>query len=81
MIYALFDTKDKVWMGDEAGPVTYKDPQLARLCAEVLSDQLKWPVTRIRAIPYDNSATKIRDRVDFQRTTAEALERLESGLV
>lgn len=85
MRYGLLDTKDRVWMGDAKGPITYEDEQLARLCAEVAGVKLGWDRTRVRAVPFEEKMPlHKRDEVPCVKTNEEMekyLDKREAGLL
>lgn len=67
MKYGLLDTIDNVWLdvNDEGtGPRTFEDHALARLVAEVLTDQMQWPIGRIKVEEYATESPRFKDEVD-----------------
>lgn len=78
ILWGLWDTKDKVWLGNETGAVTYEDEWDARLAAEVTGKQVGWSATRVRARPFDH-VMRLKDKVPVKMDALTALEILESG--
>lgn len=85
MIYGLLDTKDKVWIGNDDGPITFDHLGHARLAAEIRAYKLGWKLTRIRAVPYNPPPMLVkRDDVKCVKTDKDVekyLDRREKGLL
>lgn len=77
--WALWDTQDNLWIGNDTGPLRYDDEILGRLAAEVASGILGWEPVRITVKEYDGSATKIRDDVPIIHTVQEVLHHVTQG--
>lgn len=78
--WGLYDTKDRCWLGNDAGPVVYDGvavPLDMARCSEIITNERFGYTTRIRLCAYDGSANRKRDDVTPRRTFAEALQRLE----
>lgn len=79
--WGLYDTKDRVWMGDANGPARYADHMLARLVAEIVSRSCGWPITRVRAKEYDGSGNKHKDDVAVVQPFDQSLRDIERGKI
>ena len=75
--WGLLDTQDDVWLGDEYGPRTFEQHDLARMAALVLAECLGWPLNRVRAAEYAEQVTTKRDSVSMRRSPTTAIRRLE----
>lgn len=78
--WGLLDTKDKVWIGDNKGPITYNDKDVARIAARIIDVQLKQPAGRTRAVIFYKATRKLDEKKVYM-TPLQALEHLESGRV
>jgi hypothetical protein len=79
MMFGIFDTVDRCWLGTNdagTGPKTFPEQALARVAAQVLATQMRWPETRCVARPYDGTGTKYKDALDLPMTTAQALKQI-----
>ena len=80
--FGVYDTKDDCWLGDEKGPREFVYFLLARIAAEVWSDQLG--VNRMtrrfeaRELP-SNDDWSLKDTIDVKRSALESLTRIEEG--
>lgn len=79
--YGVYDPVDNVWMGNDAGPVRYDDPLIARLVAELLEVQVGLERGRLKAREYDCQNPRLRDSIDAKMKPEEAIRRMEEGLV
>ena len=91
--YGVFDTKDRVWLGSDAGPRLFSEGEvvnghvidadeaylLARAAAQIADVQLRQAPGRTRAEEYTGDATVLKDEVAPAMTAAEALRRIERG--
>ena len=78
-IFAILDTADNCWIGNDDGPLTYTDFMLARVAAQVLETQAFGTDlgARYKAVEYRTPATHLRDHVDVRMSFQTALERIE----
>jgi hypothetical protein len=81
MVWGLYDTKDGVWMGNDAGPKTFSDLILARVAAQMIDMQLGQESGRTRAKEYKPGAKRLRDKVDTRMSSVEALRAIEVGRI
>lgn len=79
MEYGLFDTVDQCWLGDDKGPKTFTDKKLAQVSAQMTCVQLGWRQDRVKPMPYDGGADKLKDELGLKLTPAEALKAIEDG--
>lgn len=81
MRYGIYDTQDKVWIGDSGGPAVFDDPVFARAAAQVAECRLTGTDLGCRmvarAMPDDIS--KKRDELSTLMSTGEALDQIENG--
>jgi len=75
--YAVFDTKDKIWVGDDKGVVAYNDWDLARCAATIINEQMD-QFCRFRASEYSRDAKKYAGEQKVNKTPEEAVKALES---
>ena len=80
-VWGLLDTQDNVWMGDDDGPKTYTDYMIARVAAQMVDVQLGQHPGRTKAKEYVGGATRLRDEVKTKMGSAEALQKMEDGLI
>jgi hypothetical protein len=89
VVYAIYDTQDNCWLGDEKGPKFY-DRELsdklngmpqelaARIAAQMTAIQIGYPEGRLQARQFDKSMELVhRDSVDTKMTALKALRILE----
>lgn len=74
--WGLYDTTDKLWLGDEDGPAIYTDEVLAKLSAMIIDERMGW-CDRTKAVPFNCPHANLVDTVDFKRTGEEVLQELE----
>jgi len=93
--YALFDTVDKLWIGDDAGPrtigggdlvegkpITDEDAHfLARCMAEAACHTVRWDVKRIEVREAPAGPWRIIDEVEKTRTELDWIIRKERGAI
>lgn len=79
MLWGLLDTVDRVWMGNDAGPLTYEEEWLARTAAQVVDVRCGYPPGRTRAVEYIEGPKRLRDSVDTKMTTLDAIKGIEEG--
>lgn len=78
-MYGLFDTVDRLWMGNGGGPLTYEDEQVAEVAAMICDRSLHQLMGRTRAIRYIPSPVSFRDSKPILTDPATALGQLEDG--
>jgi len=90
--YAIYDTQDNCWLGDETGPKVFTRessieakgiPQelLAKIAAQMWGVQLGYALGRLRALVFKEEDLQIKDEVLTKMTALEALKKMESGEV
>jgi hypothetical protein len=79
--YGLYDLRDKLWLGEDAGVVTFSDRLLAEAARDVARIRLRWQIGRIEVRVYDGNATRLRDEQPNHMSAAKALRRIVSGEV
>lgn len=93
MIFGIYDTVDRVWIGDDDGPKLFHGGQrvgtsvltdddaefFARCAAEVIDIQLDYPPKRHVTLRYRHGRLTLHDEVATKRTPAEALKGKLSG--
>ena len=82
--YGLYDTLDKVWMGDKDGPLLFDpaddiDPMMGQVRAMMVDAQLGQRQGRTRAMEYTEQSVRLRDEVEVERDPLTALTMLEEG--
>jgi hypothetical protein len=75
--WGLWDTQDKCWLGNDAGPKMFSDFDEAKLAAAVANVQLGWPAGRVRERRLIRPAEIFRDKVEAKMTPLEAIEMIE----
>ena len=81
-MFALLDTEVQTYMGDEDGPTTFEDKELAELAARIVDVRLKQPAGRTRVVTFDPSeALHLHSKETPEISAVEAMELLESGRV
>lgn len=78
--YGVYDTEDNCWMGDQTGPLAYEEEEMAKIAARILASRMRWPASRLKAMPMDPEANVKRDDVVPQISAEEAMRRLEEGV-
>jgi hypothetical protein len=79
--YGLYDIKDNVWLGDDAGPKIFTNFMFARIAAEIVDVQLGQNIGRTKVREYDPAPKRLRDEKPLKMNAKEALTCLENGLV
>lgn len=95
--YAVYDTKDNLWIGDDKGPKSWGEGDVldngivltdeqafltARIAAELSDIRMDWPCNRCKARELPESGPwTIRDEVEPKMTTLRALQLKERGVV
>ena len=82
--WGVVDTNVKthdVWMGNEDGPLVYKDEFFAKLVARMICGMLRWKPLRCRPKPYTGDANKLKDVHKVHVAAECVLEDLESGRI
>lgn len=59
-VWGIFDTKDKLWMGNKQGPAKYTDFEFARAAHTVICIMLGFPGTRLEVRPFATEASYYR---------------------
>ncbi len=79
--YGVYDTQDRVWMGNEKSIALFRDKKIAEVSAALTNVQLGWDPGRCRARAYiaDPKGMVIKDEVLARMTPEEALKALEEG--
>lgn len=72
--WGLLDLRDRCWLGDDSGPKTFADIELAKFAAAVASEQLG---RTILARLYVSSTVIFKDRVPVKMTPIQAIRKLE----
>lgn len=81
MRYGIRDTRDEVWIGNDAGPLAYDDFDIAQVAARMADRVMGFAPGRCRAEPLPDSPWKLRDHVEQKMTPLAALIGLEEGLI
>ncbi len=81
LIFAILDTTDSCWIGNDDGPLTYTDLTIARIAAQVLETQVFGTDlgARYKAVEYQKPATHLRDHLDTKMDVQAALRRIEGA--
>ncbi len=81
MNWGIYDTKDKLWIGDNSGPRLFPEDQhdIAVLAAEIVAVQLGHAITRYRAREFFGWDAHLVDEINTKMTPEEALKCLEEG--
>ena len=81
MTYAILDTADNCWLGDDSGPKTFDDFMLARVAAQVWETQVYGTDlgARYKAVEYLPAALRLKDHVETKMNTLKALQRIEGS--
>lgn len=77
--WGVYDTVDRVWIGDDGGPKIFMDPALATIAAMVVDEQLGQTPGRTRAREYVQGPLRLRDTVPTRMGTLRALQNLEGS--
>lgn len=77
--YAVLDTNDDLWLGNESGPRTFDDRLLAQCAAQIWSDQVLGTdlSTRFQVREIPEGSFVIRDELEVKRSTLKSLRRIE----
>ena len=78
-MWGIFDTEDKIWIGNDDGPCHYEDKMTARLSAEVADVVLGQKIGRCRARRLPKGSWKLRDEKPTIMKPEKALRLLEEG--
>jgi hypothetical protein len=84
--WAVYDTQDKCWLGNDKGPLLYTntshlpftDGEYVAKAAATIANERMLTVSRFRARLFEGGQMMLRDEVKFRRTATEALAQLES---
>jgi hypothetical protein len=88
VVYAIYDTQDNCWLGDETGPKLYDKalseklngmPQFlaARIAAQMTEVQVGYAPGRLQAREFHGDDLHLKDSVDTKMTAVQALRKLE----
>jgi hypothetical protein len=77
--WGLFDTEDKVWLGDDNGPLLFDEEILARVAAELSDVMIGQEPGRTAAKVFDGGALRLRDHRSIRMSAEAALAGLEEG--
>lgn len=79
MAWGIFDTQDDLWIGDDNGPRVFEEEFIAKVAAQVVSDQVLGTdlVDRFQAREIEDREWRKRDEITVKRTTLESLQRIE----
>ncbi len=75
--FGVFDTQDKSWMGDDDGPLRYKEEFYARAAATVINEQFK-SGARFRACRIEKGPFQVKDSITAPITAGEAIANIEA---
>jgi hypothetical protein len=78
--FGLYDTEDRLWMGNKDGPILFEGEVLADIAAMICDRTLHQRMGRTRALPYIAGEMELRDSKPLLETPEEALAHLEEGL-
>lgn len=73
--WGLFDRRDGVWIGDDAGPYRYDQEPTAGTACEILTERLQWEAGRLAVKPSETTDRK-RDEVDCKLSLDEAVDNI-----
>lgn len=88
MKWGIYDTKDSCWLGDDRGPRVFDDDDpifkgdafpMARVAAEMIDIQMKWPPKRSIPREFDPAGLCLKDELPIQRTIHDAMRGKLSG--
>lgn len=79
--WGVWDIEDRLWIGNDSGPVTFEDESLAKIAAMVACVRLGWPIVRCRAKKFQASQARLRDELPTRMGSEEAIRKLEGGQV
>jgi hypothetical protein len=88
--YAIYDTQDGCWLGDERGPrvYTHEDSRalngmplgtLSKIAAMIAAEQLGYAPGRLEAREFRGESLRLKDEVPVVMTAHEALIKIEGG--
>ena len=80
-VWGIFDTEDRLWLGDDLGPAVFDDEKIAQVAARVADVRLRQKPGRCQAkeLPENRRRFKCRDEKAAHMTVIEALRGLEEG--
>lgn len=76
--WGLYDCRDKCWLGNADGPLTYEEHLLARAAATISTEKLG---RFIRPLVIDKPPFHLKDEVTSRYTGAEAIDRIEKRII
>lgn len=78
-MWGVYDTLDKLWIGNDDGPVSYDDQTIARAAAQIIEDMTTGTDLGgrfvARAIPANTF--RLRDEIAARHTATESIRRIE----
>lgn len=78
--HAIYDTKDKCWIGNEHGPLCYAERDLARLAATIMNERC-YSLTRFRVQPLPaDGPWFLKDEITPPLSSEEALQQIEKRI-
>jgi hypothetical protein len=78
--FGLYDTEDKLWMGNKDGPMVFEGKLLAEIAAMICDRTLHQRMGRTRAVAFTAGEMQLRDSKPLLESPEEALAHLEEGL-
>lgn len=77
--WGIFDTVEKVWIGDESGPRLFEERWLAKVAAQIVDVRIGQEPGTCREKPFTQQPVRLKDTVATQMDSLTALRKLESG--
>ena len=77
--YGLLDRDSGTWLGNDDGPLTYDDYEIARVVARLLAARFNWSPLRIIVQRFTSASRKLDDLTP-EYSLEEAWRRLDEGL-
>lgn len=80
-MYGLFDTEADCWLGDDKGPRTFGNFEVARMAAQVFEAQICGAdlAGRIKAREIPENAWHLKDELPVKRSALKAIQNIEGG--
>lgn len=72
--WGLWDTKDKLWLGNANGPLTYDDRDHARVAATICTERVGY-VVRVKQI--EDTPDVLRDIITPEMSSEQAIDKIE----
>ena len=78
-MWGIYDTQDKLWIGNDTGPLIYGDHMMARASAQITEEAMLGSdlAGRFQAREIPESVWRLRDTVDLKHSPLEAIQRIE----